>query len=146
MMKRSLLFLGISATAILSVSCSDRANPVGPEARAVAGSRGFDLVTDEIFGAVDEGQADPGAQAAEHVQCSTPYSKGGEGIFVLTSSGHFTLVCHAQAAKVPADLPTVTQLEACNVPTKGTGSGHVVVTPSGEVVLVCTGSIFDKSA
>src|SRR5688500_10791181 len=94
-MKRVALGLVLPIAAAFAVACQDDDDPVavGPV------SAQFDLISTsgEIFGALDDGEKDSGAQSAQHVKCEVPrsVSKTGTGIFVLTSSGHFTFVCHA---------------------------------------------------
>jgi hypothetical protein len=142
-MKRVTLLLVIPAAVALIAACENPTSPLVATASASELSPQFDLVDGEVLGATGPGQADAGASAATHVPCTVDkFGSKGTGIFVLTSSGHFTLVCHAEAGKLPIDQPTVTHLPICRSPEiKGSGSGHVTVTPSGNVTLVCTGQI-----
>ena len=143
-MKRVSLLLVIPAAVALIAACKDPASPVVASADATGLNPQFDLADGEFLGATGEGEKDAGASAATHVPCTVDEFGGqGTGVFVLTSSGHFTLVCHAETNKgTPLGLPTVTQLPTCSVPgIKGGGSGHVTVTPSGNVTLVCTGQV-----
>jgi hypothetical protein len=153
-MLRKLVLCG--ACALVSVTCADGGkNPVAPESRrAPTSSPSYTLLGADqqstatvTLGAVD------GAAVVHQAECGIPDERAGtgKGHFVVTPSGNFHVVCHAEtlAGVEPPTRAEVTQLDECIIPTDGTptltgvisGRGHIVVTPSGQVHLVCHGKV-----
>jgi hypothetical protein len=153
MMLRRVALCG--ACAVASMSCADGGkNPVAPEARrAPTSTSSYTLLSSGqpsaakvTVGAIDA------AVVVRGTVCAVPIPGVEDvvdtrGHFVLTPSGNFHVVCHAETEQAPAQRAEVMELETCGLTPEPPlvevfpSRGHVVVTPSGQVHLVCHGRL-----
>jgi hypothetical protein len=145
-----------SACAVASMSCADGGkNPVAPESRrAPTSTSSYTLLgAGEASGAKVTVGAIDAALVVRGTVCAAPIPGivgDIRGHFVLTPSGNFHVVCHAETTQdLPDQGAEFTPLDFCEVTLPpelglievGPSRGHVVVTPSGQVHLVCHGRV-----